>query len=213
MGRLWGPGLNIVHVITRMILGGAQENTLFTCEGLHARGHNVTLITGPTYGPEGQLIERANNGGYEVIELGSLVRAIDPWKDIVCYRRLKSLLRDLGGDVLHTHSAKAGVLGRWAGGAVRAEAADACCAPLRKLRQAQQQSCGRPRIVHTIHGLAFHPYLSAIKNRLYIAAERSAAKSTDAFISVADAMTEQALAAGIGHRSQYTTIWSGLEVA
>lgn len=195
-----------------MILGGAQENTLLTCEGLHARGHDVTLITGPTYGPEGQLIERARNGSYEVIELGSLVRPIHPWKDIVCYRQLKQLFRDLEADVVHTHSAKAGILGRWAAGAVRAEAADACCAPLRKLRQVQQQSCGRPRIVHTIHGLAFHPYLPAIKNRLYIKAERSAAKVTDAFISVADAMTEQALAAGIGNRDQFTTIRSGLEM-
>ena len=49
--------MKIVHVITRLILGGAQENTLLTCEGLHARGHEVTLITGPTYGPEGQLLD------------------------------------------------------------------------------------------------------------------------------------------------------------
>ena len=51
--------MKIVHIITRLILGGAQENTLFTCEGLHRRGHEVTLITGPSLGPEGQLLERA----------------------------------------------------------------------------------------------------------------------------------------------------------
>ena len=51
--------MKIIHIITRLILGGAQENTLFTCEGLHRRGHEVILITGPTFGPEGQLVDRA----------------------------------------------------------------------------------------------------------------------------------------------------------
>ena len=68
-----------------------------------------------------------------------------------------------------------------------------------------------PAIVHTIHGLAFHPYQSRLLNKFYIAVERSAAKRTDFFISVADAMTEQALAAGIGEREKYVTAYSAIE--
>ena len=74
--------LKIVHIITRMILGGAQENTLFTCEGLHRKGHDVTLITGPALGPEGELLSRAHQGGYRVIEVNYLRRAINPFLDI-----------------------------------------------------------------------------------------------------------------------------------
>ena len=205
--------MKIVHIITRMILGGAQENTLLTCEGLHRKGHDITLITGPALGPEGELLSRAHRGGYQVIEIDNLRREINPFHDIPCYRKLKELIRKSDADIIHTHSAKAGILGRWAAAAVRKEANDACCAPLRNLRNAQASACRRPMIVHTIHGLAFHRYQSALKNWPYAAVERSAARATDAFISVADAMTAQAMAAGIGQPEQFKTIVSGLETA
>lgn len=203
--------MKIVHIITRMILGGAQENTLLSCEGLHRRGHEVTLITGPALGPEGQLMDRAYKGGYKVIELDCLRRAINPLRDLVCYYRLKKLLANLDPDIVHTHSAKGGVLGRWAGFALRGQAAACCCRRVGKLLEAQMAARPRPRIVHTIHGLAFHPYQPGWLNRLYIAVERSTGRRTDAFISVAEAMTQQALAAGIGRRQQFTKIFSGLE--
>jgi len=127
------------------------------------------------------------------------------------YRRLKKLLAEIDPDIVHTHSAKAGVLGRRAAAALRKKAAQACCPTLGKFRAAQSVGCGRPRIIHTIHGLAFHPYQSSLLNYPYIAIERAAAKYTDAFICVARAMTDQALAAGIGEKHQYTRIFSGLE--
>jgi len=194
-----------------MILGGAQENTLLTCEGLHRRGHEVTLITGPALGPEGQLMDRARSGGYRVIEMEGLRRAINPFCDVPTYRRLKKLFAEIDPDIVHTHSAKAGILGRRAAAALRKKATRACCPTLEKFRAAQSAGCGRPRIIHTIHGLAFHPYQSSLLNYPYIAIERSAAKYTDAFICVARAMTDQALAAGIGEKHQYTRIFSGLE--
>ena len=204
--------LKIAHIITRLILGGAQENTLYTCEGLHARGHQVTLITGPPLGPEGQLLDRAHQGGYQVIELDCLRRAIHPLHDARGYFHLKRLLAHLDPDIVHTHSAKAGILGRYAAHALRQRAAHSCCPAAARFRQAQLAACGRPRIIHTIHGLAFHPYQNPLLNRLYIAAERHAALKTDLLISVADAMTQQALAAGVGRPDQYIRIFSGLEV-
>jgi len=194
-----------------MILGGAQENTLLTCEGLHRRGHDVTLITGPALGPEGQLMDRARSGGYRVIELDGLRRAINPFYDVPTFGRLKKLLVEIDPDIVHTHSAKAGILGRRAAASLRKKATHACCPTLEKFRAAQSAGCGRPRIIHTIHGLAFHPYQSSLLNYPYIAIERAAAKYTDAFICVARAMTDQALAAGIGEKHQYSRIFSGLE--
>lgn len=181
--------MKICHVITRMILGGAQENTLLTCEGLHERGHDVTLIAGPALGPEGQLITNARDGGYRVIEIDQMRRPINPIRDHRAYRRLLRLLRDLRPDIMHSHSSKAGILARKAAAKV-----------------------GGMRIVHTVHGLPYHRYLSPWRNKLYIALEKRAARRSDAIISVSDAMTRQALAAGVGRPEQYTTIYSGMEV-
>src|SRR4029450_1884606 len=100
--------MRIVHVITRLILGGAQENTLLSCEGQHDRGHDVTLITGPPLGPEGSLMERAAGYGYRVEVIDEMRRSILPVKDWKTYHQLSRRLRELKPDVVHTHSSKAG---------------------------------------------------------------------------------------------------------
>jgi len=186
--------LRIVHIITRLILGGAQENTLITCKLLAQRGHDVTLITGPAIGPEGELFNQTKNEKYDVIVVPKLIRAICPLYDAISYFQIKRLLKQLKPDIVHTHSAKAGILGRFAA---------------HSLKGKWQENV--PAVVHTIHGLAFHPYQSRGLNKFYIAVEKSAAKRTDFFISVADAMTEQALAAGIGEREKYVTAYSAIE--
>ena len=186
--------MKIVHIITRLILGGAQENTLITCKLLAQRGHDVTLITGPAIGPEGELFNQTKGQDYEVIVLDRLRRAINPLNDIVSYFQIKKLLRQLQPDIVHTHSAKAGILGRFAGYRLKGNWAE-----------------NLPVVLHTIHGLAFHPYQSQWLNRFYIAIEKSAAKRTDFFISVADAMTAQATAVGIGKPEQYVTAYSAIE--
>jgi len=177
-----------------LILGGAQENTLITCKLLAHRGHDVTLITGPAIGPEGELFNQTKGQDYQVIVIDRLRRAINPFNDIVSYFQIKKLLRQLQPDIVHTHSAKAGILGRFAGCTLKGKWAK-----------------NLPALVHTIHGLAFHQYQSQWLNKFYIAIEKSAAKRTDFFISVADAMTAQATAVGIGKPEQYVTAYSAIE--
>ena len=104
--------MKIVHIITRLIVGGAQENTLLSCEGQHDHGHEVTLITGPALGPEGSLMERASKYGYRVEVIDAMRRAVLPGKDYLSYRALIRRLRELRPDVVHTHSSKAGIIGR-----------------------------------------------------------------------------------------------------
>ena len=186
--------MKIVHIITRLIVGGAQENTLITCKVLAQRGHEVTLVTGPALGPEGELFNQAKGQGYEVIVLDRLRRAINPLNDIPSYFQLRKLLRQLQPDIVHTHSAKAGILGRFAGYNLKG-----------------QWAKNQPAVVHGIHGLAFHPYQSSLLNKFYIAVEKSTAKRTDFFISVADAMTEQATVAGIGKPEQFVTAYSAID--
>lgn len=182
--------MKIVHIITRLILGGAQENTLLTVEGLHHHYHDdVTLVTGPAEGPEGDLFGRAKQLSLPVELMPELIRAVRPTTDWKAYQSLRKAIRRLKPDVVHTHSSKAGILGRAA---------------------AWDENI--PAVVHTIHGLPFGPSESPLKNRLYIALERWAARRCHAIISVCNAMTEQALAAGVGRPSQYRTIYSGMDV-
>ena len=184
--------MKIVHIITRLILGGAQENTLITCKLLAQRGHDVTLITGPALGPEGGLFEQTKNQGYKVITVDKLIRPICPISDTISYFEIKRHLKEIKPDIVHTHSAKAGILGRLAAYNLR-------------------KNSKFPAIVHTIHGLAFHPYQNDFINKFYIAVEKYTAKRTDFFISVADAMTTQALAAGIGKPEKFVTAYSAIE--
>lgn len=173
-------------------MGGAQENTLITCKLLAERGHEVTLITGPAIGPEGELFNQTQNQKYSVIVIDEMIRAIHPIKDHFAYHKVKALLRQIQPDIVHTHSAKAGILGRFAAAQLKTQNS-------------------KLKTIHTIHGLAFHPYQNALTNAVYIAFERMAARWTDAFISVADAMTQQAIAAGIGRPEQFTTAYSAIE--
>lgn len=181
--------MKILHLITRLILGGAQENTLLTCEGLAQRGHEVILAYGPIYGPEGSLYNRAKQGGYQLIEIPNMLRPIRPLKDYACYRTCRKLIRQLQPDVVHTHSSKAGIIGRAAASAENV-----------------------PTVIHTIHGLPFHPYQSKLINRIYISLERYAAKRAHKIVTVCDAMRDQALAENIGQPDQYETVYSGMEI-
>src|SRR5687767_11697379 len=180
--------MKIVHIITRLIVGGAQENTLLSCEGQHDHGHDVTLITGPPIGPEGSLLDRATRYGYRVETVDEMRRSILPVKDFRTYKRLVRRLVELKPDVVHTHSSKAGILGRWA--ADRAKV---------------------PVIVHTIHGLSFTASNSRVVNSVYRQLERQAAPPTTKIVCVADAMREQSLAAGVGTPRQYVTVYSGMK--
>ena len=177
-----------------MILGGAQENTLISCKLLAQRGHDVTLITGPAIGPEGELFEQTKNQKYKTIVVDKLIRPICPLYDTISYFQIKEHLKRIKPDIVHTHSAKAGILGRFAAHSLKGKWAD-----------------NLPVVVHTIHGLAFHPYQNQLINKFYIAVEKCAAKRTDFFISVADAMTAQATAAGIGLPEKFVTAYSAIE--
>jgi glycosyltransferase involved in cell wall biosynthesis len=187
--------MKIVHIITRLIVGGAQENTLLSCEGQHRHGHEVTLITGPAIGPEGSLMGRAQSFGYRVEVIDDLRRAISIRRDYRSYKKLVTLIQKIQPDIVHTHSSKAGIIGRWAG---------------RKCR-VQNAEC-RTKIVHTIHGLAFTASTHAAVNAAYRILEKITAPITDKIICVADSMRDQSLAGGVGIASQYVTVYSGMEI-
>jgi len=183
--------MRVTHVITRLIVGGAPENTVASVLGLRAKpGLEVELISGPTTGPEGSLESRFAPHPDSFTQLPELVRPIHPWKDFRALQKLTRGFRERRPDLVHTHSGKAGVLGRLAA-----------------------RRAGVPLIVHTIHGPSFGPFQGALANLIFRAAERRAGRVTDHFVVVADAMKQQYLAVGIGRPEQYTKIFSGFELA
>lgn len=182
--------MRVAHLITRLILGGAQENTLLNCEDLaEIHQDEVLLITGPALGPEGTLIDRAQNAPIQVEIVDSLRRAIHPGRDWKSYQYTKQLLRDFRPDVVHTHSAKGGIIGRFAATAL-----------------------GVPAIVHTVHGAPFYAEQNWLGYEFARWCEWAAARRCHQLISVADAMTDLLVSAKVAPREKFVTIYSGMEV-
>lgn len=183
--------MRVTHLITRLVVGGAQENTVASVLGLRERYHlNVRLIAGPTRGPEGTLEPLVRRIPELLTIEPALVRPVHPWCDWLAYLRLTRRLRAQRPDLVHTHSGKAGVLGRLAA-----------------------RRAGVPLIVHTIHGPSFGAFQGRFANALFRGAEQWAGRVTTHFVTVADAMIEPYLAAGIGQRADYTRIFSGFDLA
>jgi glycosyltransferase involved in cell wall biosynthesis len=182
--------MRITHVITRLVVGGAQENTIASVHGLRQKpGLDLRLISGPSIGPEGSMEEAVASVPGLLTIVPELVRPVHPWKDWIALRRLTEILRQTKPDIVHTHSGKAGILGRMA--ATRANV---------------------PIIIHHIHGPSFGSFQGWLANLVFTGAERHAAKFTHHFFCSADAMTKLYLSVGIGSPDRYTRIFSGFDV-
>ena len=186
--------MRVTHIITRLVIGGAQENTLATIRGLRAKtGVEVKLISGPTIGPEGSLENEARkifgNQPSDFTVVPELVRPVHPLKDFVALRKLEKILRVQQPDIVHTHSGKAGILGRLAA-----------------------KRAGVPVIIHHIHGPSFGNFQGAAANFIFTAVEKCAARVTNHFFCSAGAMTKLYLAAGIGRPEMFTRIFSGFDL-
>lgn len=184
--------ITVVHLITKLEMGGAQENTLYTVEHLDRRRFRVALV----HGPGGYFDAAASQlADTDVEVVPELVREVKLRNDSACLSALVRTLRRrraehaaLGHDpqafVVHTHSSKAGILGRLAA-----------------------RAAGVPSIVHTIHGFGFHPAQSAAKIAAFVGAERLASQVTDAFISVSRANLAEGIARRIvDPRRQHTEV-------
>lgn len=182
--------IRVVHIITRLILGGAQENTLSTAIAQHRDPRfDVTLLCGVDEAGEGDMFAEANRAGLKTVVLPSLLREIRPVTDLKAFLDMYRFLRARSFTIVHTHSSKAGIIGRLAA-----------------------RAAGVPIVVHTLHGLVFHEFQSRWKNWFYIVLKRICAPLTDTIISVSDLVSKAALARGIGRPDQHVTIYSGIDL-
>jgi glycosyltransferase involved in cell wall biosynthesis len=149
----------------------------------------VDVLSGKETGSEGSLIGNAKNRGINLFFEAHLVRKISPWKDISAFLKMVRLMKFKKYDVVHTHSSKAGILGRLAA-----------------------KAAGVPAIVHTVHGWGFHDYQHRIIRFFYILVEKLCAQITSRLIAVADKDIAKGVAEGIGTRGDYTLIRSGIDL-
>ena len=179
----------VLHIITRLDVGGSTENTLISATRMPRTEFSSSLISGPTLDPPPRLAETLRTAGVPWFEAPCLVRSIGPAKDLRALWQLFRLVRKLRPDIVHTHSSKAGFVGRLAA-----------------------KLAGAPHILYTPHGHVFQGYFSPQVTRGFIAMERLAARWTDRIITLTDAEADQHLAQGIGRREQFVTIPSGIDL-
>ena len=181
--------IRVLHPITRLIIGGAQENTMLTAQLLDKAQWAVTVVSGPQTGSEGSLIEAVRERGIELVLEPTLVREVNPVKDFLALIQLTKLMRGGGYQIVHTHSSKAGILGRWAA-----------------------KFAGVPVIVHTVHGWGHHDRQHPLVRAYYIILEKITLPITDKLIAVTGKDIEKGLRDGIGRAENYTVIRSGIEL-
>lgn len=178
--------MKVLHVVTRLDLGGAQQNTLSTVAGLDPERFEAVLVAGPG----GQLDEEAKRGPRRAVFIPALVREVSPFADLLALLQLANLFLAEKPDIVHTHSSKAGILGRLAA-----------------------RMAGVPRVVHTYHGFGFNDFQPHWVKRFYVALERFCCSLTDAVVFVSRANQDYARECGLGRESRWRLIRSGVDLS
>ena len=178
--------IRVLHVITRLTLGGAADNTLRQVQALTRGGYDSTLAVGIA-ASEGRFVERARDEGCRLVDVPSLDREPRPLRDLRALATLVRLIRRERAAIVHTHTSKAGFIGRLAG-----------------------RLAGVPAIIHQPHGHIFYAYYGPSRTALYVTLERIAARWSDRLVMLTDRGIEEHLAVGIGRRSQFVTVPSGV---
>ncbi|MER9140257.1 glycosyltransferase [Mesorhizobium sp. M0830] len=177
--------MKIVHVLTRLLRGGSEENTLACCLAQARHGHEVLLVHGEEYDP---ILRASIAEAVRVMTLEKLINSISPSRDISAFGQLTRLMRDWQPDIVHTHQSKAGIVGRLAA-----------------------REANIPCIIHGVHILPF-VHVGKAQSLMYLAAERLAAKVTQAFIDVSQAMRDICIANHLGCAAQHHVVHSGFDL-
>jgi glycosyltransferase involved in cell wall biosynthesis len=181
--------MRVLHVITRLSGGGAQANTVRTAILHRQAGIGAEILHGAAEGNEHDLTGAARDGGVPLHRLALLRRAPSPFHDLAATALLTRFLRETHFDIVHTHTSKAGFIGRLAA-----------------------RLAAVPVVIHTPHGHVFHSYYGPLTTRLYVRLERSAAHWTRRIVALTPREREEHLDLGIGDRRQFEVVPSGIEL-
>jgi glycosyltransferase involved in cell wall biosynthesis len=180
--------VRVLHVITRLSLGGSAENTVASMVGLAAAGYGGSLAVSAAASDGASLVD-AQRRGVTLIDVPTLGREVGP-RDVVALVKLVEVMRRERPAIVHTHTSKAGFIGRLAARLGRV-----------------------PAVIHQPHGHIFYGYYGPARTAFYVSLERLAARWTDRMITLTERGTAEHLARRIGHAAQYRTVPSGVPTA
>jgi len=184
--------IRVLRVIARLNLGGPALHVAYLTEGLRERGYETTLVAGSLARGEGSMAHVAEQRGIEVVMLPDLHREISPFHDLRAAHRLAAVIRRVRPHILHTHTAKAGAVGRTA---------------------ALLAGDARPPItVHTFHGHVLRGYFGPVRGGFFRLLEQGLASTTTALVAVSPEVRDDLVALGVAPREKFTVIRLGVEL-
>jgi glycosyltransferase involved in cell wall biosynthesis len=181
--------LRVLHAITRLTLGGSSENTIASCVALDRAGYDCTLAASFRESDGSALVD-ARRRGCRVVDLPALGREVAPLADLTGLVQILRLIRRERPAIVHTHTSKAGFIGRLAAAIARV-----------------------PVVIHQPHGHVFYGYYGPRRTAVFTALERQAARWTDRIITLTDRGATEHIARGIGRADQYVAVPSGVPTA
>jgi glycosyltransferase involved in cell wall biosynthesis len=182
-------GIRIVRIFSRLNIGGPSIHVVLLTAGLNDDEFSSTLVIGRESPGEGNMLALAKAHRVEPVVINELGRELNPINDLIAFWRLLLLLRRLRPDIVHTHTSKAGALGRVAARLV-----------------------GVPIVVHTFHGHTFHSYFHPLQAMIFRLAERWLSRWTTRIIAVSGAVREDLIRYRIADPAKVAVIRLGLEL-
>jgi glycosyltransferase involved in cell wall biosynthesis len=184
--------IRVLRVIARLNMGGPALHVAYLSAGLEERGYDTTLVAGSLALGEESMAGVADRLDVPIVTIPELHREISPLRDLRAVHHLAELIRELRPHILHTHTAKAGTIGR--------------------LAALLAGSAGPPIIVHTFHGHVLRGYFGPLRSTFFRLLERWLARRTTALVAVSPEVRDDLVALGIGPREKFTVVRLGIEL-
>ena len=184
--------VSVLRVIARLNVGGPALHVAYLTAGLTPRGYDTTLVAGTIARGEESMAYIAEQAGARVVALPGLSREISPFRDAVAVFRLAKLIRQVRPTILHTHTAKAGTVGR-----VAALVAGSARPPI---------------VVHTFHGHVLRGYFGPTKSTLFRVLERLLAKVTTVLVAVSPEVRDDLVQLGVAPAEKFAVVRLGIEL-
>lgn len=181
--------IKILHIITRLDSGGSSTNTIETVARLDKSKYDVTLISGRTFDPKGDILKNIQTRKIQYVFMNDLIRPVHPWHDCLALIKLIQAIKKGKYDIVHTHTSKAGILGRWAA-----------------------YWAGVKHIVHTPHGHIFYGYFNPVVTKIFIMVERWTAAITQKIITLTRRGKEEHVQFKIAPPEKFIPVYSGIDI-
>jgi glycosyltransferase involved in cell wall biosynthesis len=185
-----GPGLRVLRVFSRLNIGGPSLHVILLSAGLRPLGYETRLVVGKESPREGNMLALAAEKNVTCEAMAGLGREIAPLSDLRALAGLFRLVRAWRPAIVHTHTAKAGLLGRLAA-----------------------RAAGVPTVVHTYHGHVLRGYFSPATTTFFRALETRLARATDALVAVSESVKQDLVSLGVAPPHQIRVVPLGLELA